>query len=105
MVGFLFQASSVSRERIKEKEYEFAAQHLGGAVEYTGRPLQAAHRKHTIMTGQFMRRLQILKETLEEFEVPEQVRQHWVRHTLEQMPLITSADNGKCEPPASRGGA
>ena len=46
MIGFHFQASSVSRERIKEKEYEFAARHLGASLEYTGRPIDAAHRRH-----------------------------------------------------------
>jgi hemoglobin len=99
MIGFFFQASSVPRERIKAKEYEFAAQHLGGPVEYTGRALDAAHRRHTIMTGQFMRRLQILRETLEERGVPERVRRHWIEHTLEQMPLLVGSDDGRCEPP------
>jgi hemoglobin len=100
MIGFFFQASSVSRERIKAKEYEFAAQHLGAPVEYTGRALDTAHRRHRVMTGQFMRRLQILRETLDEYGVPEPVRRHWVEHTLSQMPLVTSPDFGQCEPPA-----
>jgi hemoglobin len=98
MIGFHFQASSVSRERIKEKEYEFAARHLGAPLEYTGRPIDAAHRRHAIMSGHFMRRLQILKDTLDEFAVPESVRRHWVEHTLEQMPLVVNPEL-HCEPP------
>jgi hemoglobin len=98
MIGFLFQASSVSRERIKQKEYEFAASHLGAPVEYTGRPIVAAHRRHTIMTGQFMRRLQILRETLDEFGVSERVRRHWVDHTLERMPQIVNPEDDQCVP-------
>jgi len=105
MIGFLFQASSVSRDRIKQKEYEFAAQHLGAPVEYTGRPIAAAHRRHAIMTGHFMRRLQILKDTLAEFGVPESVRQHWVEHTLEQMPLIIDPERDHCQPPAAGKGS
>ena len=102
MIGFLFQASSVSRERIKEKEYELAAEHLGAPVRYTGRPLQTAHRRHKIMTGHFMRRLQILKDTLDEAGAPERVRRHWVEHTLERMPLITNPEDDQCQPPAAR---
>jgi truncated hemoglobin YjbI len=59
MIGYLFRAAD--RERVKAKEFEFAARHLGAAVEYTGRPLNEAHRAHRITGGQFMRRLQILK--------------------------------------------
>ena len=98
MIGYLFHASSVSRERIKDKEYEFAARHLGAPLEYTGRPIDAAHRRHAIMTGHFMRRLQILKDTLDEFGVSERVRRHWVEHTLEQMPQVVNPDL-HCDPP------
>ena len=99
MIGFFFR--NASRERIKAKEYEFAAHHLGAAIEYTGRPLAAAHGRHPIMGGQFMRRLQILKETLEEFSVPERVREHWIRHTEELRPLITRDEGGRCDPTAA----
>jgi hemoglobin len=79
MVGFMF--ANADRQRIKDKEFEFAAQHLGAAVEYSGRPLDVAHRAHRIFDGQFSRRLTILRETLEELGVPERVRQHWLGHT------------------------
>ena len=36
LIGFHF--AKANRARIKAKEYEFAAAHLGGDVEYTGRP-------------------------------------------------------------------
>ncbi len=97
MIGFFF--AQASKSRIKEKEFEFAARHLGAAVEYTGRALDEAHRRHTIMTGQFLRRLQILKDTLSEFGVAEHIRQHWIEHTLQQMDLVTKADDGRCEAP------
>jgi hemoglobin len=79
MVGFLF--SRANRQRIKAKEYEFAARHLGAPVAYTGRPLDAAHRPHQIFDGQFDRRSTILRETLAEFGVSERVRAHWLAHT------------------------
>ncbi|MEZ4372598.1 MAG: group 1 truncated hemoglobin [Polyangiaceae bacterium] len=78
MIGFFFRRAN--RDRIKAKEYEFAAAHLGADVEYTGRPLAEAHAAHPIMGGQFLRRLKILEEVLDEFEVPPEVKRHWVLH-------------------------
>lgn len=97
MIGFFFRAAS--RERIKQKEYEFAACHLGAGVAYTGRPIDEVHARHPIMGGQFDRRLQILKETLEEFDVPLPVRKHWLEHTLRLRPLITRDAAGQCNDP------
>lgn len=94
MIGYLFQRAS--RERIKSKEFEFAARHLGAKVEYTGRPLREAHRRHAIMGGQFMRRLTILKETLDEFRVPDPVKQHWVDVTLSHRDQITGNSLDEC---------
>ncbi|HKY36175.1 MAG TPA: group 1 truncated hemoglobin [Polyangiaceae bacterium] len=96
MIGFFFR--SARRERIKQKEYEHAAQHLGAPIEYTGRPLDEAHRAHPIMGGQFARRLMILKETLEEAGVPEHVKRHWLEHTEALRPLITGDASGECDP-------
>jgi hemoglobin len=93
MIGFFF--ARASKDRIKDKEFEFAAEHLGGGVAYTGRPLTAAHSAHQIFDGQFLRRLQILKETLDEFGVPEPVRKHWIEHTLSQRSLLVQ---GPCNP-------
>ena len=94
MIGFLFR--KVDAVRLKQKEFEFAAAHLGGPVKYTGQPLQQAHRKHPIMGGHFMRRLQILKETLQKFEVPPAVQDHWVANTLRLRPSITPDKTDEC---------
>jgi hemoglobin len=96
MIGFFFQKAD--RARIKEKEYEFAARHLGGGVEYTGRPLAEAHAVHAIMGGQFMRRLQILKETLDEFGVPARVREHWIKNTEALRGQVTKDAGSACDP-------
>lgn len=96
MIGFFFR--NARRERIKQKEYEHAAEHLGAGIEYTGRPLGEAHRAHPIMGGQFARRLMILKETLEEAGVPEHVKQHWLAHTESLRPHITGDQSGECDP-------
>jgi len=96
MIGYLFRAAD--RERVKAKEYEFAARHLGGPAEYTGRELSAAHRAHRITGGQFMRRLQILKETLAAFRVPPEVSDAWVAHTLSLQTEITDNALDQCDP-------
>jgi len=96
MIGYLFRAAD--RERVKAKEYEFAARHLGAPVAYTGRALDEAHRAHRITGGQFMRRLQILKETLAELQAPQMVRDHLIAHTLSLQAQITNNALDQCDP-------
>jgi hemoglobin len=100
MIGFFF--NGVDKHRLKEKEYEFAARHLGARIPYTGKSVQEAHRNHPIMGGQFMRRLQILKEVLDEAAVPQAVKEHWVKHTLSLQALVTRDSGGRCDPDAAR---
>ena len=99
MIGFFFR--DASRARVKEKEYEFAARHLGADIPYTGRGIREVHAAHPIMGGQFMRRLQILKDTLDEFQVPESVREHWIRHTEALRPQVTRDAGTACDPTLS----
>ncbi len=96
MIGFFF--ARASRPRVKEKEYELAARHLGADLPYTGRPLDEAHSRHPIMGGQFMRRLKILEEVLIEAGAPEAVRRHWLAHDERQRHLITRDAGGRCDP-------
>ena len=96
MIGFFFR--NANRDRIKEKEYEFAARYLGADVAYTGRPLSDAHAPHRIMGGQFMRRLVILRETLDEFEVPRHIAEHWLSHTESLLAVITRNAATECDP-------
>ncbi|MCA9643565.1 MAG: group 1 truncated hemoglobin [Polyangiaceae bacterium] len=96
MIGFFFQRAS--RERLKAKEYEFAAEHLGGPVTYSGRPIAQAHAAHPIMGGQFMRRLRILEEVLEAHDVSPAVREHWLAHTEGLRAMVTRDSGGRCDP-------
>jgi truncated hemoglobin YjbI len=100
MIGFFFR--NADRARIKQKEYEFAARHLGADVEYTGRPIAEAHAAHPIMGGQFMRRLKILEETLLEHGVPDAVREHWLAHTEKLRAAVTRDSGGRCDPQAAK---
>lgn len=100
MIGFFFRQAN--RERIKEMEFQLTAQFLGADIEYCGRPLDEVHAKHPIMGGQFARRLQILRETLQEFQVPEPIRDAWIAHTESLRPLITNDQGSDCDPVLAR---
>lgn len=100
MIGFFFRHAD--RGRIKEMEYQLAAEFLGGPVRYGGQPLDRAHAKHPIMGGHFARRRQILKETLEAYGVAAPVKEAWLAHTDALRPLITAEAGSGCDPVAAR---
>lgn len=100
MIGFFFR--NVDRARIKEMEYQLAASFLGANIKYTGRPLGKAHVNHPIMGGHFARRRQILKETLEAYQVAEEIKAAWLDHTDSLRPLITPEVGSGCDPIAAR---
>mgnify|MGYP006270611809 CR=1 FL=1 len=100
MIGFFFR--NVDRTRLKRHEYEHAARMLGARIEYTGRNLRQAHAKHPIMGGQFARRKTILGQVLEEFQVPEHIREAWLVHTEKLRPLITRDAGSDCDPDAAQ---
>jgi len=100
MIGFFFR--NADRKRIKEMEFQLTAEFLGAEVQYQGRPLDQAHAKHPIMGGQFARRLQILKETLEELHVPQPIRDAWIEHNESLRSLITPNSGSDCDPVAAR---
>jgi hemoglobin len=93
MIGFVFR--NASQERVADKEYELAAQHLGGGVVYTGRAIGEVHAPHSILSGQFDRRLQILRRTLEEAGAPSAVIEHWLGHTERLRPVVIG-DDAEC---------
>ena len=100
MIGFFFR--DADRMRIKELEFQLAAKFLGADIEYQGRPLHLVHAKHPIMGGHFARRRQILKETLEAFDVPPVIQETWLAHTDSLRPLITPEADSDCDPIAAR---
>ena len=96
MIGYLFAAAD--RQRVKHMEYEFAARHLGAGTAYSGKTLPEAHRPHRITGGHFMRRFQILKETLAAFGVAPAISQYWLDHTLALRPQVTLSELDECDP-------
>ncbi|MDE0213043.1 MAG: hypothetical protein OXN22_03065, partial [Deltaproteobacteria bacterium] len=100
MIGFFFRTAD--RDRVKKLEYQFTARALGADIEYEGRPLEQAHAPHPIMGGQFARRLQILRETLDEFHVSPAVQTAWLDHTESLRSLITRDRGSDCDPAEAR---
>ncbi|MBI2210297.1 MAG: group 1 truncated hemoglobin [Deltaproteobacteria bacterium] len=100
MIGFFFR--NADKKRIKEMEFQLTARFFGADVEYQGRPLEVAHARHPIMGGQFARRLQILKETLERYGVPPHIQEAWIEHTERLRPLITRDAGSDCDPTTAR---
>ena len=68
MIGFFFRDSD--KQRLIDKETELIVGALGGDAEYTGEPLRDVHARHPILGVHFLRRLQLLKETLADHHVP-----------------------------------
>ena len=64
--------------------------------------MDEVHAKHPIMGGQFARRLQILQETLENYQVPQAVRDAWIQHSESLRPLITRDAGSDCDPIRAR---
>ena len=93
MIGFFFRG--VDRRRIKELEFQHAAEHLGGAP-YRGRPLPEAHAKHRILGGQFARRKELLRQTLADHHVPDAIATAWLAHTESLRAQITGDPAGHC---------
>ncbi len=94
MIGFMFRKADP--DRVKAKEFEHAAEHLGGPFEYTGRPIGVAHQAHRIMGGQYLRRRMILQNTLREFEVSEDIIAHWLGVQDRLRPAVTGDKGSEC---------
>lgn len=81
LIGFMFEGHD--REQLVEMQVEYARARLGVAdVEYTGTPIRRAHDSLPIRAGQFDRRHDLLREVLDEYDVPGHVREAWLE--LEQ---------------------
>lgn len=77
MIGFFFAMSD--KEALIASQIDYVHAHLGSRQgRYQGPPIRQAHQKMPILVGHFDRRHQILIEVLEEFEVPEHVREAWL---------------------------
>lgn len=94
MIGFFFR--NASRARVKEFEFQHAAEHLGAGIPYAGRPLRVAHAAHRIMGGQFARRKELLRKTLVDHHVAQDIADGWLAHVESLRAEVTSDPQGRC---------
>ncbi len=94
MIGFLFAGKD--RARLIAKETEFTARFLGADLPYTGRTIREAHARSPILGGHFERRLQILRDTLNDHRLPFHVQWEWIEHTLALRPQVTADRGSEC---------
>lgn len=93
MIGFHF--AKVDPVRLSELEYQHAAEMLGGAVRYEGRPLEKAHAVHRIAGGHFARRKELLRQILVARGVSDDVMRAWLEATEALRGQIVG-DRGDC---------
>jgi hemoglobin len=96
MIGFLFAGKD--RARLVEKELELMMAALGADVVYSGRPLEAVHKRLPIFGGHFDRRMQLLRETLADHDLPRDVQDAWLEHAASLRDQVTTMGPGDCEP-------
>ena len=94
MIGFLFSGSD--RARLVQKEWELSAAMLGGDVRYTGMPMRQAHARSPILGGHFARRQQILRETLADHGVSDDIAAEWLGHNERLRPQVTADAGSEC---------
>nr|HEX4312958.1 group 1 truncated hemoglobin [Kofleriaceae bacterium] len=103
MIGFMFVR--VDRRTLVQREWELIAALLGAAdIKYSGRPMRVAHAQHTIFGGQFERRMQILRETLRDHAVADDVQREWIDHALSLRKQITRDHGSECQDTGEAGG-
>lgn len=99
MIGFLFQGKDV--ERLVRLETQFTARMLGrvgGA--YDGRSMHAAHATSPILGGHFLRRQQILRETLADHGISPAATAAWLAHNALLADQVVTDRVGECRAPA-----
>ncbi len=101
MIGFYFV--NVDINRLKAREVEHAASHLGLPVRYEGRQLRPVHRSRRIPRGHFGRRLVLLEACLRRFDVSDVVRNQWLAAQRAAADEVIFDPEGVCPEPVSAG--
>lgn len=94
MIGFFF--ARVDHARLREMEYQHAAEHLGSSIAYGGHALRTAHAAHRIMGGQFARRKEILRQVLVAHGVDAPIRDAWLAHVESLRGEVTKDLGSEC---------
>ena len=96
MIGFHFR--NADKERLIRVETQMTCIALGASdMKYEGKTIRKAHAKHPILGGQFERRLQILRESMEKHQLPQHVRDAWIDHNQKLRAQVTSDSGSECD--------
>ena len=77
LIGYFFTGKDL--HAIAEKQLEFLLVAMGIKSQYTGKSPSSAHLElPPILKGHFDRRLVILKETLKDYGLPEDLIKNWI---------------------------
>lgn len=76
MIGFFFAGRD--KAELIDKQLAFMSAAMGGPEAYRGRSLKAAHAPLRIFEGQFARRHQVLRETLDDHGLAPEDRDAWL---------------------------
>lgn len=97
MIGFMFRGRD--KPRLVELETQLTARVMGGQGVYEGRSMRAAHAHLRINRGQYLRRNQILRETLRDLDVPEDVQRAWLSHAVAlERAILGGREDPECKP-------
>jgi hemoglobin len=78
MIGYMFKGRDL--QRLVSLEVQFTARAFGTPTPYEGRGMRMAHAALRVTGGQFDRRLQILRETLQDHDVDPRIQEAWLGH-------------------------
>jgi len=77
-----------SQEVIENRQTQFMGEKMGGRVFYPGKDIKMAHRAMYITAQHFNIRHQLLRESLQEAAVPEQLLERWLKLDNAFRPII-----------------
>ena len=78
IIGFMFDEDDI--ERIIDRQVQYLRKHLGdGSATYDGESIRKAHSELPITSGHADRRHQLLRETLDDWEMPATSRKAWLQ--------------------------
>lgn len=96
MIGFLFAGKD--KLQLAKSQAEYVSARLGrDRLRYEGPPIRKAHLKVPILIGHFNRRLVILEQVFEEFDVPAHVREAWLALDNSLRDLVVRTGQGARE--------
>ncbi len=90
MIGYLFAGKDI--ERLIEKEIELTMGFFDEEVKYTGRSLAQAHRPLRVKKGEFDRRMVLLRQAMEQNNLPKELIDAWLAHNEQAREIVLNGN-------------